>query len=771
MSYSTSRLDNFRSLQVANWDVAFATAFATLVTGNFLIGLIKHFDGTDLWIGLATGVPSFIGLVQVPGAIWGKRFPYYKKFIAPGGWVWRLLYAPLIALPFLPIPNEAKLFLLVLCIGLAATAIQLVNPIYNDWLAELVPSTSRGWYFSRRTMIATAVGVVAGFAGGIALDAFRSTGQEGTGFAFVFGAGFVFAILSMIFFLRMKESVRTNVSEAGLRESVRAMSAPWQDKNFRLILIFAGVYMASQTFPGGFFTAFALESLQISFTMLQLIAVMHAVGTIAFVRTWGYLSDKYGNKPILTLTAACTVLTPLIWIACDPSKTAMNATILLVGHIFNGIIWSGVAVTQLNLYMATAKTEDRSSYLGTALTVTAICGGIAPLLGSWVLSSLREPLGTVSAYKALFSMTIVIRAFAVFLLAGVREEGATSIRKTIGQIRKVSFRGVRALRDMSNSDTDRRLRAISDVGHTKFMMASSELRKALSDPSPRIRREAALALTKIGGRDAIDAILSHMSDHPELLDDDMVEALGGLKSQRVEAALVGLLQDPRSVLRRAAAKALGRIGSQQAIPHLIEAAEDKDDVEIRRAVLQALRHLGANEADALILDALTDPHPSVRTAAAEAASELAVPGAAEVLRQSIKEYRDQALPEVAYALGCVGDLSDIEEIVRAAQESQSDPGRRRCLLGAAKLLGVEPTVYRLLLAEHFERDSAMLASLKSSDRKSQEKLSRALDTFSNGDESGAISLLLRDGDDEPLLALRNIPVEESFLVVWAAHTR
>ena len=48
--------------------------------------------------------------------------------------------------------------------------------------------------------------------------------------------------------------------------------------------------------------AFAIEELNISFTLLQLIAVMHALGTIRFVKTWGFLADKYGNKPILVLT-------------------------------------------------------------------------------------------------------------------------------------------------------------------------------------------------------------------------------------------------------------------------------------------------------------------------------------------------------------------------------------------------------------------------------------------------------------------------------------
>ncbi|HXH62410.1 MAG TPA: MFS transporter, partial [Fimbriimonadaceae bacterium] len=422
-----NRLDNLRNLQVAYWDVAFATAFGTLVTGSFLVGLIQHFDGSDLWIGLSTAVPSFMGLVQVPGAIWGRSFPFYKRFIAPGGWVWRLLYLPVAFLPFLPVANEVKLLALIGCIGVAAASVQVVNPIYNDWLAELVPSTSRGWYFSRRTLIATVVGMAAGFTGAVVLDAFRARGMADYGFSTVFGGGVVCGIVSMVFFLRMKETVRQNPVEVRFKESLRSMARPWQDKNFRLILIFSGLFMASQTFAGNFFAAFARESLNISFTLLQMTAVMSAIGTIALVRSWGYLADKYGNKPILALTTIGTVLTPGVWLLCQPGHDAANAAILLTGHVYNGIVWSGVAVTQLNIYMSTAEPAERASYLATALTTTAICGGIAPLFGSLTMSLMRGPAGAEGAYKTLFWIVIGMRIVSVWVLAGVREEGAVSI--------------------------------------------------------------------------------------------------------------------------------------------------------------------------------------------------------------------------------------------------------------------------------------------------------------------------------------------------------
>jgi HEAT repeat protein len=354
------------------------------------------------------------------------------------------------------------------------------------------------------------------------------------------------------------------------------------------------------------------------------------------------------------------------------------------------------------------------------------------------------------------------------LLTGVREEGAVSIRQTIKQMRQVSFSGMRALSALTKSaDAERRLRAISVVGRKKFSMATDELRKALTDPSPRIRREAAIALSRLGGEEPAEALLTHVIEHPELLDEDVVEALGRLPTERTEDVLLSLLRDPRSILRRSAAKTLGRIGSQAAVPHLIHAAQEHEDIEMRRAALQALRHLEAREAEPVIAEALTDPHPSVRIAAAEAVSELLLKNTAQRVREALRTHRDEAMPELAYALGCVGSPEDAGLIISAAAECTSDTARRRCLLGVARLLGIEPAAYRLFITDGFERDTLMLEALRNA-RGAAPVLRESLDLYSNGDDAGALRLLADQTQMPEVQALADHPIEEAFLVAWLA---
>src|SRR5579871_3514908 len=194
-----NRLQALRNLRTANLDMAFASAFGTLVTGNFLVGLIKYLGGGDLWIGLLSAIPSVLGILQIPGAIWGRSKASYKRFVLPGGLLWRLFYVPFIAIPFLPVEAPVKLSLAMFCALAAAASTFIVNPIYNDWLAEMVPSESRGSFFSRRNAIGTTVGGTTGVLGGLMLDAFQRHGHFKAGFATVFALGIVAAAISFTF--------------------------------------------------------------------------------------------------------------------------------------------------------------------------------------------------------------------------------------------------------------------------------------------------------------------------------------------------------------------------------------------------------------------------------------------------------------------------------------------------------------------------------------------------------------------------------------------
>jgi HEAT repeat protein/Na+/melibiose symporter-like transporter len=770
---SPNRLDNLRTLRFANADTAFATAFVTLTTGVFLVGFVQHLGGRDLWIGLLSSIPSLMGLLQIPGAIWGRGFPSFKPFVLPGAVLWRVCYIPLVFLPLLPMSNELRLGLLAILVTVASAAATIPNSIYNDWLAEMVPDNSRGWFFGRRNAIATAVAAVIGIVGAVALDSMRATGREPLGFSLVFGIGMLCGLGSLVFFLMMRDVPRANPVKRNLKEGLEAIGAPFQDLAYRKVLIFLAVSTVGQAFAGNLFAAYARESLHLDFKILQGTAVFMAIGNVATAPLWGFLSDKYGNKPILTLAGYLIALNPLPWIISIPGRDTFNTVLLLGSHVLMGMFWCGVTLCQFNLMLSTANSDDRANYLAAGLTTTAVVGGVAPLLGATMMAALRNPFEPVVAYKIVFFTAVFLRIGAVFMLRPVDEPGSKKIQTALRDLSGVTPRGMRAMRSLSRTtDVAAREEAIQSVGEERITLAADEIIKALHDPLPRVRRQAAAAIANLRDPRATDELIHQLVEHPDLVEEEAIESLGTLGDPGAIPALLRTLESPRSLLRRASARALGRIGArtqgpetEAILPALVHAASDDNDPDLRRAALQALRVIGGAEGASAVVHALSDELPSVRIAAAEAVAELELHDAVPELRQALLDYDDEASAEVAYALGVVGTADDIPAILQEAKGSDSVITRRRCLLGVARLLGTEQQAYRLFLLEGMARDTALMDLLRPQLRRNQ-SVQAALKAYSNGDEQAALRALARAKPELRLLAEH--PVPELFLVAAPA---
>jgi MFS family permease len=760
-----TRMETLHTLRVANMDVAFSTAFVTLVTGAFLVGLVKLLGGGDHWIGVVTAIPALMGIMQIPGAIIAKRYSSYKRYVTVGAGIWRILYVFVAILPLLAWANEVRLFILVACITIAAFSVSLVNSTYSDWLAELVPPNSRGWYFSRRHAIGTGIGAAVGLAGGFLLDRFKDAGKEAVGYSMVYGLGVACAAVSLAFFLKMRDLQRPKVEKQTVRQGLGAFAKPFRDRDFRKVLVFMGMFFLGQTFAGNLYSAFALETLKMPFIWIQAVILCQAATTIASSKLWGFLADRYGNKPCLILSGIGIAISPVGWIVTRPDNLTFSIVALVLSHLFMGVFWCGVAVTQFNLLLATAKAEDRASYIGSGMAVQSMVSGIAPLAGAELMAQLRGVTTAEQAYKGVFLAVLILRGLAVFFLAPVKEEGSSQVKRTLRDLRKVTPRGMRAMRSLTKStDVQTRVEAIQNVGQEGFAMASDQIVKALGDPSPRIRRNAARAMARLGDPRLADHLIDHVKQHPDLVEEETIEAMGDLGSTSSVPILIELLQSPRSLLRRAAAKSLARLESPNAIQALTAAAQEKDDPDLRRSSIQALRILEARDAGPAIFDALFDPHPSVRIAAAEAVAELGLSDGLPYVRQALAYYEDEAASELAYALGSIGSLDvDLATILGEAAKQRTRTARRRCLLGAARLLDVEAPVYRLLLSDGFERDAQLLNLLQSAMRANR-RIRTALDAFGAGNEAGALETLHKIRPTEELRLLADSAVDESFLI-------
>ena len=766
MIKAPNRLEEHRTLYYSNIDFAFATTLLNTITKTLMAGLIVLLRGSEVWINVAFAIPNLMGLAQIPGTLLARSFYSYKPIVFWGQFFWRAMHLPIMVLPLLWISSDLKLAILLFCMALGAIGFHFSTPILNEWIAEIVPHKSRGWFFSMRNAIAAGVAAFIGIAAGFIIDYFRTSNQEELGFTIVFGLIIGSSLLGMLSYRRMADIPRKNVSKENFLTAFKALEAPLRDSNFRKVLYFIGIFSAGMTFGGNLFFTFGLKHLQIPYTILQTTIITEAIGFFIGAKIWGYLSDKYGNKPVLVLIICGLFFSPAVWMFCQPGNTVLNAALLLPGYIFSGAFWGGALTCQLNLILSCAKPEERTSYIGLGLAVQYTVGAIAPICAGFLANYMVQVIDPIFAFKYFFGIVMFVRLISLFFVTRFTEEGSEKIVTTLQQIKSVSPKGFRAFRKLSEGKSfETRASAIESVGSTRLTLATVEIIQALHDPSPRVRHQATVTLGTIGTSEVVDHLIEQFEKHPDFIDEEGIRALSKLKSNRATPIFVQLLDHPRFSLRYAAVKALGRLGDKNAIPALVQTADKYSDTDLKTAIIQALRELRALDAKDIILQSLVARAPNIRIAAAEAVGDLKIAEARERLIESLELYQDEASSEIAYALGSIGSLEDAEIILRHAREFSSQMARRRSLLGVAGIFGVEFEFYRLILLDGMNLERAILEKLGSRLEKSG-KLKEAVTLYFAGNEDEALGLLesyTRTKKSELKICANN-PVEELFLL-------
>ncbi len=759
------RLTRLQALQTANWDLAFATAFAALVGGNFQAAFALELGADPFLYSFILALPALLGVLQIPGSQLGERFRSYKRFVGPGWLLWKLAFLPVVFLPLLP-SSFPRLTTFILCIAVSSCAVFLVNATYNAWLSFLVPESHRGWYFARRHAIATVVSVLIGFPASLALDLWQKAGQYALGFTVLFGAGVLFGLLSFLFFLRMPETERENVAKGSLGDSFRDMRAPLRHRPFRRLIVFLVVFLVGQSIAAPFFFKFGREVLDLRFLDFQFFGAAHAAVTLLCAPLWGYMSDRYGNKPVLFTSGILLAIGPLSWVFTQPGNMPWNYTILTLGHVAAGFAWTGVIVGQGNIVLAITPPSLRAQGIGLSQAVMTIVGGLAPMVGG-LFMQFAAFLPPKSQYDILFSANSALRVFAVLFLFGVHDPSSMRIREFLSSLLGVRPRGVMALRKLARTGgEEERAELLSRLKDARMKLAERDLIAFLDDPSPRVRQAAVRALREVGGAEAAVALRRFAEAHPELVDDDVVDALAALGDVEACGVLAGFVGDPSSPVRSAAARALGILRCPECAPLLIQAARDADP-EVRHAAVSALTEMGCAEAEAVILERITDPVPSVRLAAARACAEMHFRSAAPRLRVALSDATDETIPEIAYALAVCCGYSDLETILWAAAGVRSQLGRRRCLLAAARILGVEDELYRLLLMDPVARDQEILRRARSGGA----SMEAAVRAYQNDDEAAGVVALAEASGLEEVRMLADFEIEERFLLALVLATK
>jgi len=138
-------------------------------------------------------------------------------------------------------------------------------------------------------------------------------------------------------------------------------------------------------------------------------------------------------------------------------------------------------------------------------------------------------------------------------------------------------------------------RKLAQMVYDAVREEAERLLPQLDDPQPELREAAAEALGRIGSFEAVPALIRRLDDSERRVRWAAAGALGQIGSADAVPALIALLEDLDAGTREAAAQALGEIGSGQAVQELLKRLKDPSG-HVRLMAIEALGQIGAAEA-------------------------------------------------------------------------------------------------------------------------------------------------------------------------------
>ncbi|TXT53839.1 MAG: conserved membrane protein of unknown function [Candidatus Thorarchaeota archaeon] len=435
----------------------------TLTEGVFLVAFAILLGAPNTVIGLLAATPSITQFLQIPSIYIVEKYRTRKRIntITTIGSRLAILFMALI--PFLSTPDLSLIFLIG-TVAIQSAFIAIGSPSWNSWLRDLVPLNKLGRFFSRRLAYNAIIAVIVTFLGGIIVGEWSNWGFGLTvySYSFLFFLAFSFGIVSLILTQSIPEpKMEVSEKQLGFLDQIRH---PFENDNFRNLMIFSGLWSFSTSLVAPFFTVYLLTRLGLELPIATGLSALTQIVSIVFFRFWGSLSDRFTNKSVLQITAPLFLVGTLLWAFTTVAQEAfLDIPLLVIIHLLTGLSAAGVNLTSTNIGLKLAPRGQAPGYIATRSVVISSAASVAPIIGGISADLLAEheliftftwnnPMGQIifntiylSGIDFLFLFSVLIGVYAIHRLALVKEQGEVEEKVIIDAIIAETRRNVRNL--------------------------------------------------------------------------------------------------------------------------------------------------------------------------------------------------------------------------------------------------------------------------------------------------------------------------------------
>jgi MFS-type transporter involved in bile tolerance (Atg22 family) len=455
---SEAQLDASRHTLVR--EAAWACLSWAMCGGVILLSFALVLGARPLDIGLLAAIPFVAQAAQLPAIAIVERLRR-RQLISVG----TISAARVGVLMFALLPWVADrglaLSLLVLLQILVSSLLSVGTCSLNSWLHQLIPHHELGAFFSRRLFWGTSMACAGTLLASAAID--RAAPDQ----RLPVYAG-IFVVATLTGFMASRQLARA--SEPAMQDAGPAapllsrLCVPFRDSNFRRLLVFLGAWNLASNFAAPFVTVYLLQQLRYPLATVTSMWVTSQVANAITLYLWGRVSDRLSNKSILAVALplyfVCTL--GLVFTNLGES-TGMQMALLYLLHVLMGAASGGIGLATGNLGLKLAPRGEATTYLASIGLVSAVAGGVAPLLAGALAQALQAselavvvrwvaPGGAGEArvlsfahWEFVFALSAMLGLYVLHALSRIREGDEISERLVIQELALEALRAVNQL--------------------------------------------------------------------------------------------------------------------------------------------------------------------------------------------------------------------------------------------------------------------------------------------------------------------------------------
>lgn len=381
-----------------------------------MILLVKRWGASNLYIGTLTATMWLMATMQLYMAPRVEYIGFRKLLLA--GWTSRTVVLMVVCvLPFFSTPDNHVLLLWItlICMTLYSFLRGAATTAYMPWIRLLIGPKWRGRYFSLEQSVSNLSAAATLFFCGIVMVGNHEISDIQYGWILVISglAGWI-----SIFFLKSADAPAPLAGRPKIEPITKWMPRVFEEKEFRHQIFTAiAFYMTIGAFP--IYTQILMKDrLHYTDSLVMIIMGFNMSAIVLSAWFWGYLADRFGSRPIMSLATWVLLVLLGFWLLMTLGVVPTSPWLLGAFFMLHGIGYNGFHISNQRLMLNIAPKRFPVLAVATIQVFVSLSLGVSPILWGGALDFLHGMKWRIVGYEV--NQYTVFYAVSIVMMIGAK---------------------------------------------------------------------------------------------------------------------------------------------------------------------------------------------------------------------------------------------------------------------------------------------------------------------------------------------------------------